>query len=445
MRALWPLLPFVIGVGACAAAGDDGTTGPDEEIQSASSSCSLPRAQILDSVSGARRVAIQRGFGWLDQKVPYSQSAQHEGYRTDCSGFVSMCWDIGESSNTSAMVGGAFNSKLGSYDELVPADALLRNGHVMLFVGWNDAAHTGACVLEQASTKSDMQFRVHSTPSLLSGGYKAVRAKKLVGDTSSTSPSTSPSPEPDASGEKTPSTAPSTPAGDSPAPGADKCQPRSPAEACGMALEKSGVECGTIDDGCGGTVSCDKVPSFGCNAGETCNAKHQCEGTACVPRSAIEICAEAKLLGGVTCGSLPDGCGGIVSCDTVPLFGCKPDQTCSPTHQCVSTAAPPAPSSSSSQPPPSSPSSPSANKQTPASPASPQPTSAEPQTGDPGDENEPDPNAKRTVPKLTSDSGCSASPHGRANDAPSGLGLALAISLLRRRARRASPRSSSDR
>ena len=29
---------------------------------------------------------------WLNPAVPYSQSAYHNGYRTDCSGYVSMAW-----------------------------------------------------------------------------------------------------------------------------------------------------------------------------------------------------------------------------------------------------------------------------------------------------------------------------------------------------------------
>jgi hypothetical protein len=52
-----------------------------------------------------------------------------------------------------------------------------------MFLGWNDRAHSGACVLEQASTASDMQFRVRTTASLRNGGYKAIRADKLRNDT----------------------------------------------------------------------------------------------------------------------------------------------------------------------------------------------------------------------------------------------------------------------
>ncbi len=40
----------------------------------------------------ARSTAVNRGLAWVSAHVPYSQSGTHDGYRTDCSGFASMCW-----------------------------------------------------------------------------------------------------------------------------------------------------------------------------------------------------------------------------------------------------------------------------------------------------------------------------------------------------------------
>jgi hypothetical protein len=40
----------------------------------------------------ARNTMIARGQSWVDKHVPYNQQGSYEGYRTDCSGFVSMCW-----------------------------------------------------------------------------------------------------------------------------------------------------------------------------------------------------------------------------------------------------------------------------------------------------------------------------------------------------------------
>ncbi len=40
----------------------------------------------------ARSTIVARGQDWVDKHVPYNQGGSHDGYRTDCSGFVSMCW-----------------------------------------------------------------------------------------------------------------------------------------------------------------------------------------------------------------------------------------------------------------------------------------------------------------------------------------------------------------
>ena len=182
MRLLLPSLLVACAAVACSATAEE----PMEPVELGSiasplsAGCAITRDQILASASADRRQAVERGFGWLDEKVPYSQAASHDGYRTDCSGFVSMCWDLGHSSNTSSLYSGDGNTRLDSYDDLVVADALVKQGHVVLFLAWNDDAHEGACVLEQASTASDMQFRVRTTASLRSAGYKAIRADSLT-------------------------------------------------------------------------------------------------------------------------------------------------------------------------------------------------------------------------------------------------------------------------
>jgi len=158
----------------------------DNSGQELKTQCNLSRDSILASVQGGRRTAIERGFSWYDAQVPYSQSQYHEGYRTDCSGFVSMCWELGTSYTTANFIDDTSEwTSLGSFDDLVPADAMVyrsgKAGHIMMFVGWNDAAKTEACVLEQASTADDMQFRARSVDSLAAGGYHAIRAAKLSG------------------------------------------------------------------------------------------------------------------------------------------------------------------------------------------------------------------------------------------------------------------------
>lgn len=179
-----PLLAaFALPACASEATVDDGDTGETEAAIS-TTSCSLSRQSILGKATGGRKIAIERAFGWFDSQVPYSQSAYHAGYRTDCSGFISMAWQLGTSYTTADFIsGGGKSSLIGSYSNLAPGDALVHrsggSGHIVLFLGWSDSAHTAACVLEEASTASDMQFRGRPTSSLQAGGYKAIRADSL--------------------------------------------------------------------------------------------------------------------------------------------------------------------------------------------------------------------------------------------------------------------------
>ncbi|MCA9585629.1 MAG: hypothetical protein KC657_09745 [Myxococcales bacterium] len=189
MRTLFTAAIVAVSLAACAAApeleddsGDVGQVG-----EALSNPCTLSRAAIRASTTSARARAIDRGFAWLDADVPYSQSRSRGGYRTDCSGFVSMVWQLDRSYTTASFVsGGGESHLLGSYSDLLPADGLVYrsggSGHAVIFLGWNDAKHTSACVLEQASTASDMQFRTRTASSLRSAGFKAFRADSLRND-----------------------------------------------------------------------------------------------------------------------------------------------------------------------------------------------------------------------------------------------------------------------
>lgn len=180
-----PVLLALASSGCATELGDDdgGDVGETSEAF-VTPYCKLTRAQILARVSGGRRTAIERAFTWYDAKVPYSQSRYHEGYRTDCSGFVSMCWQTGHSYTTADFIsGGGQSFPLASYGSLEPADALVHRsgneGHIVLFLGWDDAAHTRACVLEENSTADDMQWGTRSVGSLTASRYHAIRADKL--------------------------------------------------------------------------------------------------------------------------------------------------------------------------------------------------------------------------------------------------------------------------
>ena len=45
----------------------------------------------------SRNTIMSRAQVWVDEAVPYSQTDYHDGYRQDCSGYVSYCWETGVS------------------------------------------------------------------------------------------------------------------------------------------------------------------------------------------------------------------------------------------------------------------------------------------------------------------------------------------------------------
>lgn len=95
-------------------------------------------AAVPQSPPGWSRDAVMKNAQrWVDQRVPYSQTSWYRGYRQDCSGFVSMAWNIHCSYPTGMM------SQIASpvtKDALLPGDVLLNNSsryaHVVLFVKW---------------------------------------------------------------------------------------------------------------------------------------------------------------------------------------------------------------------------------------------------------------------------------------------------------------------
>ena len=91
---------------------------------------------------------INRAKGWVSAKVPYSTTAfWSDGYRQDCSGFVSMAWNLAGNEWTGSLA--EFGTKIARAD-LQPGDILLfhnpadpNNGsHVTIFGGWTDFTHT---------------------------------------------------------------------------------------------------------------------------------------------------------------------------------------------------------------------------------------------------------------------------------------------------------------
>lgn len=102
-----------------------------------------------------RATIINRAKLWLDAQVPYSMSEYWtDGYRQDCSGYVSMVWNLGTNEWTGSL--DKFATKI-TKDELLPGDMLLfhnpadpnKGSHVVIFGGWVDETRTHYVAYEQ--------------------------------------------------------------------------------------------------------------------------------------------------------------------------------------------------------------------------------------------------------------------------------------------------------
>ncbi|MFD3516227.1 peptidoglycan-binding protein [Streptomyces sp. NPDC058657] len=98
---------------------------------------------------------IKRAKTWLEAKVPYSMTKYwRDGYRQDCSGYISMAWGLNGNEWTGSLAG--FGVKV-PREELQPGDILLfhnaadphSGSHVTIFGGWTDYTHDHYVAYEQ--------------------------------------------------------------------------------------------------------------------------------------------------------------------------------------------------------------------------------------------------------------------------------------------------------
>ncbi|MEU0935303.1 MULTISPECIES: hypothetical protein [unclassified Embleya] len=99
---------------------------------------------------------VARAKGWADLRLGYSMSGLHDGYRTDCSGLVSMAWGLPPPGLTTVTLP-EVSHPIGR-DDLQPGDILLNTapgaaGHTLIFAGWADAAHTTYHAYEESGAK----------------------------------------------------------------------------------------------------------------------------------------------------------------------------------------------------------------------------------------------------------------------------------------------------
>ncbi len=124
----------------------------------------------------SRDTVLARAQTWVDAQIPYSQTRYHGGYRTDCSGYVSMCWATGMSWTTATFHDVAHRI---SASELKPGDAMLKAGtHIRLFYGWLDPGHTLYVAYEQTGPHTVATVHVFSQD--LGYGYVPYRYDRIT-------------------------------------------------------------------------------------------------------------------------------------------------------------------------------------------------------------------------------------------------------------------------
>ncbi|MBD0420712.1 peptidoglycan-binding protein [Streptomyces sp. TRM S81-3] len=138
-------------------AGDEPGTpqGPRAPLHGPGGAPAGPSVRAEPLPATTREEIIDRAGKWVTEKVPYSTSAYRpDGYRQDCSGFVSMAWKLPRNEWTGTL--GRYADRI-SKEELEPGDILLfhnpadpwRGSHVVIFGGWTDPAHTVYRAYEQ--------------------------------------------------------------------------------------------------------------------------------------------------------------------------------------------------------------------------------------------------------------------------------------------------------
>ncbi|MFD9538978.1 peptidoglycan-binding protein [Streptomyces sp. NPDC060022] len=142
---------------------------------------SVPRATT-------RTAIMDRAKKWVSSQVPYDMAKYwSDGYRQDCSGYVSMAWNLGSNEWTGSLA--TFGTKIARAD-LQPGDMLLFHNladpavgsHVTIFGGWSDSTHKNYLAYEQTRPHT----RKATTPMAYwsnSSKYVAYRYKGLTSGT----------------------------------------------------------------------------------------------------------------------------------------------------------------------------------------------------------------------------------------------------------------------
>ncbi|MFJ2780765.1 MULTISPECIES: hypothetical protein [unclassified Kitasatospora] len=185
----------VPSAGASTTAAPAAVPGTNDKGGAGQGSPSFGKGQGADGSSAAlqtagpaisRSTALARAAAWVPLGLNYSWTTYHDGYRQDCSGYVSMAWKLGTPGlDTTSFVPAGVASWIGKGD-LKPGDALLNDaagasGHIVLFDHWTDGGQNSYVGYEFTGT--GVHHRVIPYPYFSGyGTYKPVRNNSIVDD-----------------------------------------------------------------------------------------------------------------------------------------------------------------------------------------------------------------------------------------------------------------------
>ncbi|MER7584683.1 VCBS repeat-containing protein [Kitasatospora sp. NPDC097691] len=131
--------------GTAVAGGEYGGAGQPVGVAQAPAADGSSAAASVLAPAVSRSEAIRRAKTWVGIGLDYSWTGSHNGYRTDCSGYVSMAWKLDDSLTTDTFGPRGVTEHIDKGD-LKAGDALLNDdsgahGHVVLFEKWTDSSH----------------------------------------------------------------------------------------------------------------------------------------------------------------------------------------------------------------------------------------------------------------------------------------------------------------
>ncbi|MET9607015.1 RICIN domain-containing protein [Streptomyces sp. NPDC006512] len=168
------------------------TTGPGEQTSGiVSTAAASERSKGGGPVT--RGQVIRRAQSWVDQRVPYSQKRYFPpttGWRTDCSGFVSMAWMLPDSETTLTLP--RLTTPIPT-SELRPGDILNSPDHVVLFADWIDQKKGTFSFYQESNervptNKSTGSLNAAKIAGIPAGTYKALRYNRIADDTPAPAP-----------------------------------------------------------------------------------------------------------------------------------------------------------------------------------------------------------------------------------------------------------------